>query len=57
MSSRSRLQAECARKAGVDVTLEVWPGMQHIWQYTAGFVPEGRQAIMRIGEFVRTISG
>lgn len=49
--------AEYARRAGVDVTLEVWPGMQHIWQYAAGFVPEARQAIDRIGEFIRTVSG
>lgn len=45
--------AEKARKAGVDVTLEVWPGMQHVFQYFASFVPESRQAIDRIGEFVQ----
>jgi acetyl esterase/lipase len=46
--------AEKARKAGVDVTLEVWPGMQHVFQYFASFVPESRQAIDRIGEFIQT---
>ncbi len=49
--------AERARQAGVDVTLEVWPGMQHVWQYTASFVPEARQAINRIGEFITSMSG
>ncbi len=46
--------AEHARSAGVNVTLEVWPGMQHVWQYGAGFIPEARQAITRIGEFIRS---
>jgi monoterpene epsilon-lactone hydrolase len=44
--------AEKAQSAGVDVTLEVWKGMQHEWQYAASWLPEGRQAIARIGEFV-----
>lgn len=44
--------AEKAKSAGVDVTLEVWDGMQHEWQYAASFIPEGRQAIVRIGEFI-----
>jgi acetyl esterase/lipase len=45
--------AERARQAGVEVTLEVWPGMQHVWQYAASRLPEGRQAIDRIGEYIR----
>ena len=46
--------ADYARNSGVDVTLEVWPGMQHVFQYFASFVPESRQAIDRIGEFIQT---
>ncbi len=49
--------AECARSAGVDVTLEVWPGMQHVWQFCASLLPEGRQALTRIGDFIRAVSG
>jgi acetyl esterase/lipase len=45
--------AERARAAGVDVTLEVWEGMLHVWHFAARFVPEARQAIGRIGEFIR----
>jgi epsilon-lactone hydrolase len=45
--------AERAKAAGVQVTLEVWPGMQHVWQFTASFVPEARKAVERIGEFIR----
>lgn len=44
--------AEKAKSAGVDVTLEVWEGMQHEWQYAASWLPEGRAALARIGEFV-----
>lgn len=44
-----------ARKSGVDITLEVWPGMQHDFQYFASFVPESRQAIGRIGAFIRDV--
>jgi len=44
--------AEKAKEAGVQVTLEVWPGMQHEWQFAAKFLPEGRQAIAHIGDFV-----
>jgi acetyl esterase/lipase len=44
--------AERARQAGVEVTLEVWPGMPHVWQFAASLLPEGRRAIHRIGEFV-----
>jgi monoterpene epsilon-lactone hydrolase len=47
--------AERARAAGVDVTLEVWPGMQHVWQFTASFVPEARRAIVKIGEFIQGV--
>jgi len=45
--------AERARQAGVDVTLEVWPGMQHEWQFAAKVLPEGRQAIAKVGSFVQ----
>ncbi len=47
--------AEKARAAGVEVTLEVWPGMQHEWHFAADFLPEGRQAVARIGAFVEAI--
>lgn len=50
--SDSILFAEKARLAGVDVTLENWKGMQHVWQYAASMLPEARQAVARIGEFV-----
>ena len=45
--------AERAKAAGVDVTLEVWDHMIHVWQFFAAILPEGQQAIDRIGAFVR----
>jgi len=49
--------AERARSAGVDVTLEVWDDMIHVFQFFASMLPEGQQAIDRIGEFVREHTG
>jgi len=45
--------AERAHRAGVDVTLEVWDDMQHVWHFAANILPEARQAIERVGDFVR----
>ena len=49
--------AERASSAGVETTLEVWPDMIHVWHTFAAILPEARQAIARIGEFVRTHLG
>ncbi len=45
--------AERAKSAGVDVSLEVWDEMIHVFQFMAAMLPEGQQAIDRIGEFIR----
>lgn len=45
--------AERARSAGVDVTLETWTGMFHVFQLCAGLVPEARKAIDHIAAFLR----
>jgi phosphinothricin tripeptide acetyl hydrolase len=44
--------AEQAEMAGVDVTLEVWDDMIHVWQSFADFLPEAKDAVARIGSFV-----
>ena len=44
----------CAKAAGVEVRLEVWEEMIHVWHYFYPLLAEGREAIARIGEFVRT---
>jgi epsilon-lactone hydrolase len=45
--------AERARSAGVQVKLEVWPEMIHVWQLFASFLPEGQEAVEGIGNFLR----
>lgn len=45
--------AEKARCAEVEVTLEIWEGMWHVFQVFAPYVPEAQQSIDKIGEFVR----
>ena len=45
--------AEAAQRDGVDVTLEVFPEMQHVFQMGAGNVPESDDAIAKIGAFLR----
>ena len=49
--------ADKAKSAGVDVTLEPWDDMIHVWQLFAPMLPEGQQAIDRIGEFIRKHTG
>ncbi|MGQ4807968.1 Monoterpene epsilon-lactone hydrolase [Candidatus Entotheonellaceae bacterium PAL068K] len=44
---------ERAKAAGVEVELEVWDDMPHVWQLFAPILPEGQQAIARIGDFLR----
>ncbi|HBD13307.1 MAG TPA: alpha/beta hydrolase [Porticoccaceae bacterium] len=44
---------EAGRSAGVDVTLEVWDQMMHVWHLMAMAVPEGKLAIKGIGEFMK----
>jgi len=44
--------AEKLRTAGGDIEIEVWPRMPHTWQLYARILPEGRDAIERIGMFL-----
>lgn len=44
--------AERAAKAGVDVTLEVWPEMIHVWHVLGTDVPESEAGVARIAEFI-----
>jgi len=49
----SRALAAAARKAGVDVTLEEEPEMQHVYHFLAGVAPEADAAIARLARWVR----
>jgi monoterpene epsilon-lactone hydrolase len=49
--------AERAESAGVEVVLEPWGDMVHVWHSFAAILPEGQQAIERVGEFVHQHTG
>ena len=51
-----RLAAK-AKAAGVDVTFEEWDEMVHVWHLFADRLADGRKALARVGEFVRTHVG
>jgi epsilon-lactone hydrolase len=44
--------AEKARLASVDVTLEVYAGMWHVWQIYAPYLPEADQALRSVARFI-----
>jgi acetyl esterase/lipase len=44
--------AEKAKAAGVDVTIDVWPEMIHVFQSFAPVAPEGVAGIRRIAEYL-----
>jgi monoterpene epsilon-lactone hydrolase len=46
--------AEKAKQAGVEVLLDTWPNMPHVFQGFAPFLPQASEAIERIGAFFKT---
>jgi len=48
----SRHVAELARQAGVDVTLDMWPDMIHVWHAFAPRFPQAMAALSRIGSWL-----
>ena len=42
-----------AKADGVDSTLEIWEDMIHVWHAFHPMLPEGRDGIQRVGEFLR----
>ena len=44
--------AKRVRVAGVEVEVDVWDDMPHVWHHFAPILPEARQAIQRIGQFM-----
>ncbi len=49
--------AERAKAAGVEVTLEIWEGLWHVFHAFAYRLAEGKEAIERIGLFIRNKLG
>jgi acetyl esterase/lipase len=52
LDDAKRLAAR-AEADGVEVTLETWEGMIHVWQFFSPFMPEAHQAIEKIGRFLK----
>lgn len=55
--SDSETLAKRAEAAGVDVTLEEWKDMVHVWHAFHPFLAEGRDAIEKAGAFARERMG
>lgn len=53
LMSDSLTLAEKAQTAGVEVTLEVWPELWHIFQALTAILPEAVEAVEHIGSFLR----
>jgi len=49
----SRRVSARLRRAGIEIELEVWDDMIHVWHLFAHLLNEGEEAIQRIGDFVR----
>lgn len=45
--------AERARAAGVEVRLDIFPEMQHVFQSGVGNIPEATDAVERAGAYIR----
>lgn len=45
------------KASGVEALLDVWPKMPHVFPVFASRLPEGRQAIEKLGEFLRRRTG
>jgi acetyl esterase/lipase len=52
LDDSTRLAAR-ARAAGVEVSLEVWDEMIHVWHAFAPLFPEADHALAAIGEYLR----
>lgn len=52
LSDSTRLE-ERAKAAGVEITLEVWDELWHVWHLFAPALPDANAAFDRIGAFVR----
>lgn len=53
LADDARLLAAHARKAGVEVSVDIFPGMLHTFQMAAGRAPEANDAIDKLAAWVR----
>ena len=50
--SDAERMAEKAIRDGVEVEFKIWPGMWHVFQATARYVPEARRSLDELSEFL-----
>lgn len=48
----AELLVDALRRNGTSVSLQVWPGMSHVWHLFLDLVPEAIEAVNEIGAFV-----
>jgi acetyl esterase/lipase len=48
----SRRFAQRAKQAGVEVEIKVWPAVPHVFQLFQRLIPEARQSLREIGDFL-----
>lgn len=48
--------ADRARAAGVDVDLQVWEDMIHVWHFFCGLIDEADEAVQQAGAFIRKVT-
>ncbi|MEX2327826.1 MAG: alpha/beta hydrolase, partial [Pseudomonadales bacterium] len=56
LSDAHRLVAKL-REAGGKALIDIWPKMPHVFQVLAARIPEGKQAIIQLGEFLKSHTG
>lgn len=57
LAEEARAFAARAAHAGVDATLQVWPGQIHVFQAQTGVLPEARAALADLGRFADATLG
>lgn len=53
LSDSERFADECVA-AGIDVELQIWPEMWHVFQVFVGKMPESRKAIKQMGAYIQS---
>ncbi len=55
LSDSERIADQCVA-AGIEVELQVWPEMWHVFQMFVGKMPESRQAIDKMGAYIQSLA-
>ncbi|MFL6555686.1 MAG: alpha/beta hydrolase, partial [Bacillus sp. (in: firmicutes)] len=55
LQSDAELLTKKAQQSGVDVTFKVWDKMWHVWQMSGDKLPEAKNAIREIGDYIKKL--